>query len=81
MEAAVAALRIHKPSRVVVAVPVGARETCHRLRQVADEVVCAETPTPFSAVGLWYERFDQVTDEEVIAITGRTGLLGVSSPW
>src|SRR5438477_7875466 len=59
MEAAVAALRVHKPARIVVAAPVGAPDTCHRLQQMADEVVCAETPTPFSAVGLWYERFDQ----------------------
>src|SRR6185436_1917997 len=68
MEAAVAALRIHKPARIVVAAPVGAPETCHRLQRVADEVVCADTPSPFNAVGLWYERFDQVTDEEVIAL-------------
>src|SRR5437762_3150813 len=72
MEAAVAALRIHKPARIVVAAPVGAPETCHRLQQVADEVVCAETPTPFNAVGLWYERFDQTSDEEVVALLRAT---------
>jgi predicted phosphoribosyltransferase len=66
MEAAVSALRQHKPSRIIVAVPVGAPETCLRLKPVADDVVCAQTPTPFDAVGLWYERFDQVSDEEVI---------------
>jgi predicted phosphoribosyltransferase len=66
MEAAVAALRAHKPARIVVAAPVGAPETCHRLRSVADAVVCARTPDPFNAVGLWYERFDQVSDEEVV---------------
>ena len=71
MEAAVAALRIHQPSRLVVAAPVGAPEACHRLGQVADEVVCVETPTAFSAVGLWYEHFDQVSDEEVIDLCRR----------
>jgi putative phosphoribosyl transferase len=66
MEAAVSALRQHKPSRIVVAVPVGAPEACLRLKSVADEVVCALTPRPFDAVGRWYERFDQVSDEDVI---------------
>jgi putative phosphoribosyl transferase len=66
MEAAVSALREHQPSRIVVAAPVGAPATCLRLKSVADEVVCARTPTPFDAVGLWYEQFDQVSDDEVI---------------
>jgi predicted phosphoribosyltransferase len=68
MGAAIAALRHLNPARIVVAVPVGAPDTCHRLRALADEVVCAETPSPFDAVGLWYERFDQTSDEEVIAL-------------
>jgi erythromycin esterase-like protein len=65
MEAAVLALKPQHPARIVVAVPVGARETCSRLRQVADEVVCLSMPEPFNAVGLWYEEFSQTTDEEV----------------
>ena len=65
MRAAVAAVRQHHPARVVVAVPVGARESCEDLRAVADEVMCARTPEPFSAVGQWYVDFRQVTDEEV----------------
>ncbi len=68
MEAAVRAARMHAPARIVVAVPVGAEETCARLRKTADEVVCASTPEPFRAVGLWYDRFDQTTDEEVVAL-------------
>jgi putative phosphoribosyl transferase len=71
MEAAVSALRAHRPARIVVAVPVGAPETCQRLAQVADEVVCVQMPVPFNAVGLWYERFDQVSDDEVIALVSR----------
>ena len=66
MEAAVAALRTHEPQRIVVAVPVGATDSCQRLGRIADEVVCVGTPEPFQAVGLWYEQFDQTTDEEVI---------------
>lgn len=67
MRAAVAGVRRLQPSRVVVAVPVGARETCESLAAIADEVVCAEVPDRFVAVGAWYEDFSQTTDEEVKA--------------
>ncbi len=68
MRAAVQATRAQDPARVVVAVPVAAAGTCRRMAGEADEVVCARTPEPFRAVGLWYERFDQTTDEEVTAV-------------
>lgn len=62
-----AALALHKlqPSHIVVAVPVAASETCEEFREEVDEVVCAITPDQFYAVGLWYEDFSQVADEEV----------------
>ncbi len=65
MRAAVAALRQLGPGRLVMAVPVGAPATCAALRDEVDEAVCAHTPEPFYAVGLWYEDFSQTTDEEV----------------
>lgn len=65
MRAAVAAVRRLRPSRVVVAVPVGAPDTCDQFRKIADEVVCVETPDPFFAVGSWYDDFSQTTDDEV----------------
>lgn len=65
MRAAVAALRRQGPARIVVAVPLGASETCAEFRAEADETVCAKTPEPFYAVGLWYGDFSQTTDEEV----------------
>jgi putative phosphoribosyl transferase len=65
MRAAVLAVRRLHPARIVVAVPVGAWQTCQDLREVADDVVCAFTPEPFRAVGLWYADFSQTTDEEV----------------
>ena len=65
MRAAVQAVRVHKPRRVIVAVPVAAADTCLEVRDEADEVVCLSTPQPFNAVGLWYRLFDQTTDEEV----------------
>ncbi len=65
MRAAILAARQHHPSRVVVAVPVGAPETCRALLGVADDVVCLLMPDYFDAVGLWYEDFGQTSDEEV----------------
>lgn len=65
MRAAVAAAREHSPARVVVAVPVGSEEAVELLTREADEVVCVSTPEPFRAVGLWYELFNQTSDEEV----------------
>jgi putative phosphoribosyl transferase len=65
MRAAAQAVKQQKPARVIIAVPVGARETCQELNEIADEVVCARVPMPFSAVGQWYLNFDQTSDEEV----------------
>jgi predicted phosphoribosyltransferase len=65
MRAAVLAVRRRMPALIVVAVPVGAPESCRALNEVADEVVCALAPPSFHAVGLWYQNFDQTTDDEV----------------
>ena len=67
-EAALHSLRRLGPRRVVLAVPVCARETAARLAALADDVICAETPARFYAVGEWYEDFSQTTDEEVLDI-------------
>jgi predicted phosphoribosyltransferase len=68
MLAAIAALRKLGPARIVVAVPVASPETCEAMAGAADEVVCAVTPQPFHAVGLWYDNFAQTTDDEVRAL-------------
>ena len=73
MEAAVVALRRLGPAAVVVAAPVGAPETCQRLRQHADRVVCAEMPRDLGAVGRWYDDFTQTTDDEVRRLIGAAG--------
>jgi putative phosphoribosyl transferase len=65
MRAAVEALRKQGPAAVVVAVPVAPAETCNAFRAIADEIICAETPEPFQAVGLWYEDFSQTSDDDV----------------
>ena len=66
MRAAAEAIRQRNPAQVIVAVPVGAPDTCREMAAFADEVVCTRTPEPFSAVGQWYLDFDQTTDEEVM---------------
>ncbi|MGZ4419575.1 MAG: phosphoribosyltransferase, partial [Gaiellaceae bacterium] len=68
MRAAAVAARQLGPKKVVVAVPVAADQTCDEFRDDVDEIVCAFTPEPFYAVGLWYENFEQTTDEEVRAL-------------
>ena len=65
MRAAATAIEQQGPGRLVVAVPVAAAETCDAFRNQVDEIVCAVTPEPFLAVGLWYEDFSQTTDDEV----------------
>jgi putative phosphoribosyl transferase len=65
MRAAVQAVRARRPARVVIAVPVGAPQTCAELAVSADEVICARMPEPFSAVGQWYLNFEQTDDAEV----------------
>ena len=65
MRAAVTALRQQRPAHLVIAVPVGAPETCRSLRQEADELVGPAMPDPCRAVGLWYRDFPQATDDEV----------------
>lgn len=80
MLAAARALRQQGPARVVVAVPVAAPDTCELLKADVDEVVCAATPEPFYAVGLWYRDFSQTTDEEVRELLERSASVGSSRP-
>ncbi len=65
MRAAVVALRQREAARIVVAVPAAPASTCAEMRALADEVVCATTPSPFLAVGNSYWDFEQTSDEEV----------------
>jgi putative phosphoribosyl transferase len=68
MRAAVRAVRSYAPAQVVVAVPVGAPSTCAEFNDITDDMICARTPEPFSAVGLWYRDFSQISDDEVRAL-------------
>jgi predicted phosphoribosyltransferase len=71
MRAAVAALKLEGAAHTVVAVPVAPPETCDSFRAEVDEIVCAATPEPFLAVGLWYRDFSQTTDDEVRELLAR----------
>jgi erythromycin esterase-like protein/predicted phosphoribosyltransferase len=72
MLAALQAVREDDPAKVVAAAPVAAPEVCGALEPVADEVVCLATPEPLRAVGLWYEDFSEITDEEVRELLKRS---------
>jgi putative phosphoribosyl transferase len=64
MRAAVRALRQGGPKRIIVAVPVAARDTARSIEAEAD-VICLSTPAEFQAVSMWYADFSQTSDEEV----------------
>ena len=66
--AALRAVRARQPSRLVLAVPVGAPQTVEALRDEADEVVCLLQPEQLLAVGLWYVHFEQTSDAEIAAL-------------
>ncbi|MFF3912125.1 phosphoribosyltransferase [Streptomyces sp. NPDC001852] len=60
-------LRRQAPERLVLAVPVCSPQAADLLRGEADEVLCLQRPTVFLAVGEWYEDFEQLTDDDVLA--------------
>lgn len=65
MRAAIRAVRKREPARLVVATPVAAPNIIAALRREVDEVVCLHQPEDLYAIGLWYEDFRQVSNEEV----------------
>jgi putative phosphoribosyl transferase len=70
--AALRALRERGPARLILGVPVAAPESLRSLSREADEVVCVIAPSPFGAVGAFYENFAQTTDDEVIDLLERS---------
>jgi putative phosphoribosyl transferase len=77
MRAAVMAARERHPARVIVAVPVAARETHQQFKEQADEIVCVQTPENFEGVGQWYEDFSQTCDQEVRALLEQGAKFGL----
>ena len=80
MLAAVHAVREAGPARLIIVVPVAPVETIHMLRPEVDELLCLRTPEPFHAVGIWYERFQQIGDDEVIRLLERAERAGGRRP-
>ncbi len=68
LQAAIACVKTKNPKKIVVAIPVGPKETLKKFQHQVDEVVVLQTPEIFRAVGEFYINFDQVSDEEVIAL-------------
>ncbi|HEY1513930.1 MAG TPA: phosphoribosyltransferase family protein [Gaiellaceae bacterium] len=68
MRAAVEAVRMHDPSRIVVAVPVAPAETVAAFARDGVEIVSVQAPDSFVAVGSWYRDFGQISDEEVVRL-------------
>ena len=66
--AALRAIRMRKPSKLVLAIPVAPTETLASLRRDADEIVCLEDYEFFGAIGNYYQDFSQVGDEGVIKL-------------
>jgi putative phosphoribosyl transferase len=69
--AAVEALRLRGPRRLVLAAPVCAAQTVKLLLPRVDELVCLESPQDLGAIGFWYRNFEQTSDEEVVELLAR----------
>lgn len=76
MRAAVRAVKKRRPARLVVAVPVAPPDTIAAIRREVDDVVCLHEPEALLAIGLWYEDFRQVRDDEVVRILEHTARAG-----
>jgi putative phosphoribosyl transferase len=67
-QAALWAVRMEEPERLITAMPVGPEDTIRRISELADEMLCLRTPPMFAAVGQFYERFYPVEDEDMLRI-------------
>ncbi len=83
IRAAIAVVRQQQPARIVIAVPVASASTCDELRKEVDELVCALEPEELYGIGLWYEQFPQLGDDDVrglLAKAWRTDSGGAYEP-
>ena len=74
IRAAIAALKRRSPQRLILAIPVAPADTIQVLRRQVDDVVCLETPDPFYAIGMHFDDFHQVPDDEVIQLMNEAAL-------
>ena len=66
--AAVEALRLRKPQRLILAAPVCAAQTAELFGSLVEGLVCLASPSDLGAIGLWYKNFEQTSDEEVVQL-------------
>jgi putative phosphoribosyl transferase len=65
-QAAIRSLKLGQPKKLILAVPVCAQDTADIVAKEVDELICLYYPRDFTAVGVWYENFGQLNDQEVI---------------
>jgi predicted phosphoribosyltransferase len=65
MRQAIVSLRLRHPRKIVAAVPISAPATCKAIGKLVDDMICAVTPDPFVAIGLWYDDFTETSEDEV----------------
>lgn len=68
MRAAIKALKVFMPAKIIIAVPVAEKFMCENMQSLVDDLICPMQPTYFNAVGAWYDDFSQTEDEEVFAL-------------
>ena len=65
MLAAIKYIKSKNPKKIIVAIPVASQDSYEKVKKIADEVICLHVPIFFSAVGSFYQEFEQLDDEEV----------------
>src|SRR3989338_4661254 len=65
MLAAIKYIKSKNPKKIIVAIPVAAQDSYEKVKKIADEVICLHVPIFFSAVGSFYQEFEQLEDKEV----------------
>ena len=81
IRAAISAVRQQQPARIVIAVPVASAQTRDELRKEVDELICPLAPEDLYGIGLWYERFPQLSDDDVRALLTRAWQAGGSDAY
>ncbi len=68
LEASIDLIKKENPAKIIVAVPVASKEAYQLIKKKVDDIVCLQVPEFFMSVGQWYTHFDQVDDEQAIAL-------------
>ncbi|MBD3359672.1 MAG: phosphoribosyltransferase [Candidatus Buchananbacteria bacterium] len=76
MQAAIKSVKEKQPKKIIVAVPVSAKDSLKKIKELVDQVICLHTPFFFGAVGAFYETFEQTPDEKVIELMAKSKNFG-----